>query len=466
MSAQVSEKMNKKDMIKWLITFACCLCIYLIPVGESFTAEIRLFLVFVTLVIMIVAFELLDIIISAIALPTLFVISGLAPAGTAFAPWTYTTIWLIVGTFALTGALEECGLLKRIAFWCIRRCGGTFNGTMYGLMIVGTILAWVTFCNAYMIVISLTYGICRAMGFDRSKESAVIMMVGSIGITSCMEFVYNPLMMSLMQTGVNIVLPDFTVYWYDQMIIGGPIILFYFLFIFVLTKIYKTKNIKIAGGKEYFEQEYKAMGKLSLQEKKAAVILAILMVYLLSSPLHKIPTDWGFMVLPYVMFLPGINVASAKALTKSMNFGSFCFCVACMSIGSVGGYLGISNLISQGVTPVLDGLGTIPILYVTMIFGMATNMCLTPSAMMTCLPPVIAQVAVDLGMNPMAPLFALYLSCDLVFLPHEVPALLILFTMGLISMGDFIKMSTIKVIVLMVCFGVILVPYWYIIGVL
>ena len=86
--------------------------------------------------------------------------------------------------------------------------------------------------------------------------------------------------------------------------------------------------------------------------------------------------------------------------------------------------------------------------------------------MMTCLPPVIAQVAVDLGMNPMAPLFALYLSCDLVFLPHEVPALLILFTMGLISMGDFIKMSTIKVIVLMVCFGVILVPYWYIIGVL
>lgn len=460
------SKLNKASMMKWLISLLVPLLIYLTPTTELFSSEIRLFLVFVTLIILIIAFDLLEVTIAAIALPTLFVISGLAPAGTAFAPWTYTTMWLIVGTFVLAGALEECGLLKRIAFWCIKRCGGTFNGTMYGLMIVGTILAWCTFCNSYMIVITLTYGICKAMGLEKSKASAVVMMVGSIGVTSCMEFVYNPLMMSLMQQGVNFVLPDFQVFWYNQLLISGPVILFYFIFIFVLTKIYKTKNIQIAGGKEYFETEYRALGKMTTAEKKAAVLLLILMIYLLTNPFHHLSTDWGFMVIPYLMFFPGIGVASREKLKTSINFGAVAFCAACFSIGAVGTSLGLSNLISTGVTPVLSGLGKIPVLYMTMFFGMLANLVLTPSAMMSCLPPIIAQVAVDIGMNPLAPLFALYFSCDMIFLPHEVPAVLILFTMNLISMGDFVKMSIIKTVTLLICIGIFLIPYWYLIGIM
>jgi di/tricarboxylate transporter len=460
------DKIDKTYCIKWLISLFIPLLIYLTPTTENFTAEIRLFLTFVALIILIIAFDLLEVTIAAIALPTLFVISGLAPAGTAFAPWTYTTMWLIVGTFVLAGALEECGLLKRIAFWCIKRCGGTFNGTMYGLMIVGTILAWCTFCNSYMIVITLTYGICKAMGLEKSKESAVVMMVGSIGVTSCMEFVYNPLMMSLMTQGVNFVLPDFQVFWYNQLLISAPVIVFYFIFIFVLTRLYKTKNIQIAGGKEYFETEYKALGQMSVAEKKAAIMLLALMIYLLTNPIHHLSTDWGFMVIPYLMFFPGIGVASRNALKSSINFGAVAFCAACFSIGAVGTSLGLSNLISTGVTPVLSGLGKIPVLYMTMLFGMFANLVLTPSAMMSCLPPIIAQVAVDIGMNPLAPLFALYFSCDMIFLPHEVPAVLILFTLNLISMGDFVKMSIIKIVTLLICIGVFLIPYWYLIGIL
>lgn len=466
MNVSIIKETNKKSALMWLISLLIPLGIYLFPTNTNFTADIRLFLVFVSLIILIIAFNLVDVTIAAIALPTLFVISGLAPASKAFEPWTYTTMWLIVGTFVLAGALEECGLLKRIAFWCIKRCGGTFNGTMYGLMIVGTILAWCTFCNSYMIVITLTYGIYKAMGLEKGKASAIIMMVGSIGVTSCMEFVYNPLMMSLMEKGVNFVIPGFQVFWFNQLIISGPVILFYFLFIFVLTKIYKTKDIQIAGGKAYFATEYDALGNMSTSEKKAAALLIVLMTYLLTNPLHHLPTDWGFMVIPYLMFLPGIGVASRKSLQSSINFGAVAFCAACFSIGAVGTSLGLSDLISLGVTPILNGLGAIPILYMTMFFGIIANLVLTPSAMMSCLPPIIAQIAVDLGMNPLAPLFALYFSCDMIFLPHEVPAVLILFTLNLISMGDFIKMSLIKTIVLLICIGVFLIPYWFLIGIM
>ena len=79
------------------------------------------------------------------------------------------------------------------------------------------------------------------------------------------------------------------------------LLLFYFLFIFVLTKIYKTKDIQIAGGKAYFAAEYDALGHMSTNEKRAAALLIILMTYLLTNPLHHLPTDWGFMVIPYLM---------------------------------------------------------------------------------------------------------------------------------------------------------------------
>ena len=85
--------------------------------------------------------------------------------------------------------------------------------------------------------------------------------------------------------------------------------------------------------------------------------------------------------------------------------------------------------------------------------------------MMTCLPPVVASVVIGLGMDATAPLFALYYSTDMVFLPHEVPALLILFTFGMISMKDFVVMNSIKVGIMLVFIGVIMIPYWMLIGV-
>lgn len=460
----MSTTLDRKSLIQWAITIIGPLLVLLIPTSGGFSWDIKIFFTITAFIILVVAFELLDLVVSVIMLPTLYVLSGITDAATAFSPWTLTVTWLIVGTFVLTAALEECGLLKRIAYWCIKRCGGTYTGTLYGLFVVGIILAWVTFCNAYMIVISLSYGICKAMGYKRGKESAIIMMVGSLGVTSVMCFVYNPLMMGLMEQGARLVVPDFTMTWYNQIFICAPMLICYFLFIFVLTKIYKTKNFTFHGGKEYFEQEYASMGKLTVQEKKAAVILFILMVYLLSSPIHGYSSDYGFMFLPYLMFVPGINVASNKAL-KSLNFGAICFCVACFSIGTVGVALGLDDLISSSISPVLSNTSSITILYTIMIFGIIANLCLTPSAMMTCLPPVVASVVIGLGMDPIAPLFALYYSTDMVFLPHEVPALLILFTFGMISMKDFIVMNGIKVGIMLVFIGIIMIPYWMLIGV-
>ena len=48
----------------------------------------------------------------------------------------------------------------------------------------------------------------------------------------------------------------------------APYILVCLIFLFILTRIYKTKEYNIAGGKEYFVEEYKKLGKVTLVEKR------------------------------------------------------------------------------------------------------------------------------------------------------------------------------------------------------
>ena len=91
-------------------------------------------------VICIVAFDLMDVIIPSVLLPFAYYVFHVVPINIAYSPFTTETFWMILGAFVLTNALEECGILMRIAYWIIKTCGGTYNRTLYALYLVGLVL--------------------------------------------------------------------------------------------------------------------------------------------------------------------------------------------------------------------------------------------------------------------------------------------------------------------------------------
>lgn len=460
MSASIS---NSKIAIKWALSLLLLFLIILIPETELFTHQIKLYFSFTTLIIMIVAFEFLPLLIPSVMLPSLYYIFNVVPASVAFSGWIQPITYMLIGAFALANALDECGLLKRIAFWCIRRCGGTYNGTLYGIFITGIILAFVTFNNAYVIVVTLAYGICKAMGYEKSKEAAIIMMAGALGATAVGAFTYYPVFISLIKVGATLVIPNFDILWYQQTIYNFPMFFFCLFYIWLLTKMYKTKSINAEKSKTYFDEEYRKMGKMTAKEKKASVVVIALMVFLFTNPIHKIDSTYGFMTLPWLLFLPGMNVGTIKSINK-LDFGVFAFMVACLGIGTVGMNLGVNNLISAIITPVLSNMGVFGILYCVLFFGIAANLCMTPGAMLSCFAAPITQIAVSLNINPIAPLFTMIYACDLVFLPYEVTVLLVMFSFGMMSMSDFVKFSTLKVGLFLIYFGAIQIPVWTLLG--
>lgn len=450
---------NKSKLIQWGVVVATVVGIMCLPLSDVFTRELRLFLMLSIAAILIAAFDLMDIMIPSILLPTMYYALNVVPAQTAFASWTQPTCWMIIGAFVLTNALDESKLLNRIAFWIIKHCGGTYNRTLYGIYLVGMVLGIITFCGHYLILISLAYGICRAMKFGKSKESLVIMMVGGIAALNIKLFVYRPSTMAVMVAGVKTVDPTFSVSMTDQMLFNLPSVFIALSFIWLMTRMYKTSQFVLPGGKEYFEEEYKKLGKMSFTEKKAAVMLAVLMLWIVGEPIHHIPADLSFMILPWLCLVPGIEIGTPASF-KKINWGLIFFIAACLGIGTVATKLGLSKLLSIHLTYWLSGVNSTLFLYIVLGIGTVANILLSPGAMMGCLPAPVAQLAIDLNMNPLPSLLTIIYSTDMIFLPHEVPAYLVMFGFGLMSMKDFIVLHTAKVLWFFLLFGLIQIPFW------
>lgn len=457
---QAGVQIEKSKLIGWIVTIATAIGIMCIPLSEAFTPQIRLFAMLSITVICIVAFDLMDVIIPSVLLPFAYYVFHVVPINIAYSPFTTETFWMILGAFVLTNALEECGILMRIAYWIIKTCGGTYNRTLYALYLVGLVLGIICFCGHYLLLISLTYGICKAMGFGKSKEGTLMMMVDGIAALNVKLFAYRPATMSIMVSQVQTVDPGFSVSFSDQMLYNFPSVLMALSFIWILTKMYKSSEFVLPGGKQYFEEEYRKLGKMSFTEKKALVLLIVLMGWIISEPFHHISANYSFMLLPWLCLAPGIRIGSSASI-KKINMGIIFFVATCLGIGIVGTKLGFTQLIAGHLAEMLSGVGSTSFLYVLLLVGTLFNLILSPGAMMAVLPAPFAQLSLNLGMNPLPSLLTIIYSTDFVFLPHEVPAYLIMFGFGLMTMKDFIKLHLMKMVWFALLFGLVQIPYWH-----
>lgn len=187
--------------------------------------------------------------------------------------------------------------------------------------------------------------------------------------------------------------------------------------------------------------------------------------YLILSGFIGWPTNYGFMLLPWIAFLPGMNIANVDVIKKT-NFSIVFFVVGCIAIGTVGQNVGIGKLISTLTAPVLAGTSSLVCIFGVYIVATLANFLLTPFAVLTALGVPLVQIGLDLGVSPVATLFTIIMNNSNVFLPHENTAYLVFYAFGIIQMKDFIKYNSIRMGMHFVFMMAVVYPYWKIIGIL
>ena len=458
--SEALQKVSSKK-IQWLITILVTAAIYLIPLTDLYTAQIRAFLMITVFLILLVVFDLMSIMFVGVALPLGYILFGVSTSNVALAGWTNDVSYLIIGAFVFAAILNQSGLLKRISLWVMMKVGGSYHAALFGFLAVGVLITFASYGNDGYLLEVLAYGFCVSLNIHKKPEGIVFMMASGVAAITARILTYYPIQMAPMLAAAQTVEPDFTIGIWDPLKYGLPIFIFIFLYIFVLCKIYKTSNKALGtsdDAKKFFVDEYAKLGKITPLEIKAAVLMIAITLYMSTSEWHGLNVNFAFMVFPWLCFLPCFKMTDEHTLDFLKDkLGLVFFATGCLAIANVASDIGATDLLAELLTPLL---------FTILALGMIANMLLTPLALVTTLVTPIVVICNSLGIDLMAPLLSLFYTVDMLFLPHEVPAYLFIFSFGVMTMKDFIKCHLIKNVMFLIFFGVILIPWWHFMGIL
>lgn len=435
-----------------------------LPYTESFTLPMHLFLAITAGCLMVTCLDLLPLLMVSALLPTLYTMFNIVPADTAFGGWLNNTTWIILGALVLADALIEIGVLKRIAFWAIGKLGYNYKSVVYGVVIAGILLSFLTSRNASWCLGAFCVGLCEAFHLGKqSKEACLIMMAGLVSTAAIGMVCYYPATVGLLSIGGASVIEGYEIGYLQLLVDNAPYLLFPFLLMFILLKVYRPKVDSDIKG--YIQGEIAAMGKMSAKEKKGAVVLALIFAYVLTSSLHKQPIGYAFMIGPWLLYMPGINVCTPATL-KKVNFPMVAFVAACICIGTTSSAIGLGEMLADLVAPVMSQVGSVGVIFVIWMLGFVLNFAMTPVAIYAAFAEPVAQLAYKIGLDVSVAMYTLMDGAYQLLLPYENTSYLFYYGLGYMSLKDFIKCTGIMTLLALVFHFVIIVPYWMLIGLL
>ncbi|MEE0435910.1 MAG: SLC13 family permease [Peptococcaceae bacterium] len=459
----MEQTVNKKSFLNkstigWIVTIlAPILIMTLVPLNNVMTQDLKIFLAVTLTAICCFVFEQVNTTVVALALPVAYVFILQAPAEVVYQPWSMSILWMLIGGFLLANIMQRVGLLHRIAYKCILLTGASYKGIIWGIAIAGVaIFLIMPNDNAAVPIAALAFGICASLKLKQSPESAGIMFAAALAAMLPGCFLFNTGIFMMFGLGESATGP-LTIGWLEYLWRCWPNALYYFFLFFLITKMF-GKGVEL-NGKEYFQSEYKKLGKMSRDEKRVLIDVLILMIFIFTNKIHHIDVLWGFAVIPLLMFLPGLKVADGDDL-KNVNWTMVIFAAGCLSIGTVAGAMGFGEAISQAIVPLLQGKSFIFVLLCVYIGYFILNFVMTPMAVNVTFALPLAQIAVGIGLNPMAIYMIMGNASDQILLPYEVVLWLVYFSFGMISMRDFIKFMGTKALVNLIFVFCVLVPWW------
>ena len=321
-----------KLLIYWLVTIILPCLVLLLPVNEIMTADLKVFLSITLVAILFFIFEQVNGTVVTILLPIAYVLILGVPAEVAYKPWSMSILWMLIGGFLLANLMEKVGLLRRIAYKCILLTGASYKGIIWGIALAGAIIfLLIPNDNAAVPIAALAYGICLSLDLKKGPEAAGIMLAAAAAAVLPSCFLFNTTVFLFFGLGEAATGP-MTVGWFEYLYRCFPLAVYYVALFWVIVRMF-GRNVQL-NGREYFQAEYEAMGRLSADEKRVLVDILLLMTFIFTQSIHKIDVLWGFAVIPFLMYLPGLKVADETdlenvelehdILCRRMSFHRYC----------------------------------------------------------------------------------------------------------------------------------------------
>ncbi|RYD02006.1 hypothetical protein N752_26500 [Desulforamulus aquiferis] len=308
----------------------------------------------------------------------------------------------------------------------------------------------------------IAIGICQALDLPaKSRAASGVMITAFFAVTNPAFSYLTGGSHIIMASGLVAKVAGETISW-SQYAYYNWLIFTLWSFISLAIVLLMLKPEKEIQAKELINQRYKELGPVTVDEKKVAGLMGVILIALVTDKIHNVDAAWIFMTIAAICFLPKIDLMNNEKLGK-VKLGMIFFITGTMAIGSAAVASGAGSWLAKTLFPYLTGSELYTILAVW-FFGVMMNFVLTPLAAAASFTVPIAEMAISSGINPVPIVYALLQGLDQYLFPYEYALLMFIYGFGYISLKNMIKVLAIRIILSAVFLALIAYPYWKFVG--
>lgn len=457
--------LNKK--YAWVASFAIGIFAMLL-LHDPASPKVNLFWFGTMTAIGVFAFDLLPTFATAVILLLFYVVTGVAQPDTVFSGWLSPIIWLCMCGMLIGWLMEKSRLAERIALFTISRVATSplrlYLACLTAGFAVGAIVP--DMITVILIFMAIASGMCGSLNLERdSKAAATLVMAIYLGANiSGAAFLPNnvglPGLLMVKDMGV-----PFS--WLGFLAENLPFQILHAVIAFTILHLFGGRELGrlIASCREKAASDLRALGPISITEKKILFLALLALVAFMTESLHGIPGFYAFCVVVMLGFTPLFGLLESSDLGK-VQFHLLFFIAGCMAIGTVAASLGLPEWLAQKLLPLLSNIDSGPIISLLAYWtGVIVNMLLTPMAAATSLSAPIAQIAADLGLSIKPVLYSFLYGLDQFVLPYELTPALIMFSTGYVRMRYLMTIMGLRLVAVSLAVLLVSAFIWPIMGI-
>lgn len=350
--------------------------------------------------------ELIPLAASALLIPVVAVIAGIATDTTIFQSFADPIIMLFLAGFLMAEGMRRTGLDRWVALAILQRASVQPAYLMVTLMALTAFLSmWMSNTAAVAITIPIALAILTKIpdeqepaGFRKALILAVAYAATIGGIGSAIGTPANMLAMSFLNkyTGAQLAFADWFVFGLPVVVFMLPITWLYLLFTFGLNPWRVNQAIRHSIQREVYLNEFQSLGPLRREQKLVLVIFVGVMGLWMTEGWHGISAAIVAVVGALFLFL--LRIVHEEDLNQ-INWNALLTFGGGLAIGT----LLVSTGVSDWIALQLVGLSSLPAMLVVFLVAGLTLLLgafISNTACAAMLIPLAIPLAQLLGLDP------------------------------------------------------------------
>ena len=388
---------------------------------------------------------------ASVALPMLTGVLGICGIGATLQNFVNSTVIFMISSQLIARTFVETGVGKRVALKISFVFGDTPDKVLLAFMLATCVISmFLVDIPCAIIFAGIAYDLLEKSGCKPGESKYGMAMMIGIPIAAAIGGFATPVGSGLNQLAITQLYNATSIQlnFLQWAAVGMPMaILLLFASWFIIKKMIPAEITRVAGADDVKAQSV-ALGKLKTGEKKFLAIFAIVVILWVTNPITHIDNNMVAALGACAMALSGIELLTGDHIKQGVDWNGILLVGGATAIAMTLSTTGASKWIADLLTGAL-GTMSIPMVILTVsIFAIFIHVIVpTGGALVALFVPIMAGVAVNLGMSPVILALIIGYTVSCVFLVPLDPIPLATYGYKYWKMFDMTKVGLVVSIV-------------------